>query len=486
MFSRSHNYSDPYTPLHLLKERVCQVIDAEIQNEIKMHDLSEDEYIDIAINNWEKFYSCCEQYHIAAHQPIGLFVLDTLDAICCIKNNLMSFLRPCDVLENMLLSGSCPRDFSGDERLVGDLGKLVKALYFLENQLSMDVKIEINSKLYQLEMPNLIVQELVSEMASDEDSDVHIPRSLIKEVSQQLQHIQDIPTVMNVLLNLLRLDRNNYQDEDFKSDLSVFQRQLFAGDYGSALVTETVRQISASRFAMTRNLLIVQQILIDGFSLNCNAAEIVRSRNIPETVIFLQAYYVMVWIGEEAFASPLGNQAKGIIGFSSQGGYAQPSSLLQLFIKNQGLLASLKLYFNQAVEDMDEDMETDNFWSKNLLAIANFIEKFIWAISGRFIFGEWLAETNQNLLIEEYVRLLNKWCEYNSCSRHFILANAFLDNGETGKALDMFLESAKGVLSEPYLMRFVGVAGETTNEILSQYYLKVSDLLLFFGVVKFY
>jgi nuclear pore complex protein Nup160 len=291
---------------------------------------------------------------------------------------------------------------------------------------------------------------------------------------------------MNVLLNLLRLDRNNYQDEDFKSDLSVFQRQLFAGDYGSALVTETVRQISASRFAMTRNLLIVQQILIDGFSLNCNAAEIVRSRNIPETVIFLQAYYVMVWIGEEAFASPLGNQAKGIIGFSSQGGYAQPSSLLQLFIKNQGLLASLKLYFNQAVEDMDEDMETDNFWSKNLLAIANFIEKFIWAISGRFIFGEWLAETNQNLLIEEYVRLLNKWCEYNSCSRHFILANAFLDNGETGKALDMFLESAKGVLSEPYLMRFVGVAGETTNEILSQYYLKVSDLLLFFGVVKFY
>lgn len=280
------------------------MIDNEIQNEIKMHDLSEDEYIDIAVNNWEKFYSCCEQYHIAAHQPIGLFVLDSLDAICCIKNNLMSFLRPCDILENMLLSGLCPQNFTSDERLAGDLAKLVKTIYYLENNLSMDVKIEISSKLYQLEMPNVIIQDLISEMSSDENSDVSIPRSLIKEVSQRLQHITDIPSVMNILLNLLRLDRNNYTEGDFKTDLSVFQRQLFGGNYGNSLVTEAVRQISSSRYALCRNLLIIQQILIDGFTLNCNAAEIVRSKNIPETVIFLQAYYVMVWIGEEAFATP--------------------------------------------------------------------------------------------------------------------------------------------------------------------------------------
>lgn len=304
MFSRSHNFSDPYTPLHLLKERVCQVIDAEIQNEMKMHDLSEDEFIEIAVNNWEKFYSCCEQYHISAHQPIGLFVLDSLDAICCIKNNLMSFLRPCDLLENMLLSGMCPQNFTQDERLAGDLSKLIKTIYYLENHLSMDVKIEISSKLYQLEMPNVIIQELISGMTKDEDTDIVIPRNLIREVVQKLQHITDIPSVMNLLLNLLRLDRNNYSEQDFKIDLSAFQRQLFGGSYGQSLVTETVRQICSSRFALCRNLLIIQQILIDGFTLNCNAAEIVRSKNIPETVIFLQAYYVMVWIGEEAFATP--------------------------------------------------------------------------------------------------------------------------------------------------------------------------------------
>lgn len=478
MFSRSTNFSDVFTPMHILKDRVCQAIDSEIQNEMKIHDLSEDEYIEIAINNWEKFYSCCEQYHVAAHQPIGLFVLDSFDAVCVIKNSLMSFLRPCDAIENMLLSGLYPDDFTIEPRLKEDLASLVKIVYYLENNLSIDVKIEISNNLFKLKMPNDIIMELISEMSNDDDSDVSIPRELIKEIAERLKRIRDVQSVMTILLNLLRLDRNNFAEEEFNEELTAFQRQLFDGNYGTTVVTETVRQISSSRYAMCRNLLIIQHVLIDGFSLNCNEAEIIRSKHIPETVIFLQSYYVMVWIGEDAFALP---QTKtNVIGFNKQGGYNQPSSLLQLFVKNKGLQTSLKLYFKDDAMDEDSnagDYETENFWSKNLLSIANYIERFIWAVSGRFIFGEWLADTQQNLLIEEYVRLLNKWCEYNSCSRHFILAMTFLDTGETQKAYDMFIESAKGVLSEPYLMQFVNASEYTTsNEIMAQYYLKVMRL----------
>lgn len=475
MFSRSTNFSDAFTPMHILKERVCLAIDAEIQNEMKLHDLTEDDYIEIAINNWEKFYNNCEQYHVAAHQPIGLFVLDSLDAVCIIKNSLMSFLRPCDAVENMLLSGLCPDGFAIEPRLKDDLAGLVKVVYYLENNLSLDVKIEISNGLFKLRMPNDIVTELISEMSNDDEVDVTIPRELIKEIADRLKRIRDVQSVISTLLNLLRLDRNNFADDEFNDELSPFQRQLFDGNYGTSVVTESVRQISSSRFAMCRNLLIIQHILIDGSSLNCNVAEIIRSKHIPDTVIFLQSYYVMVWIGEDAYAMP---QTKtNVIGFNSQGGYNQPSSLLQLFVKNKGLQSALKLHFRPDMDDDDEDFETENFWSKNLLSIANYIERFIWAISGRFIFGEWLAETQQNLLIEEYVRLLNKWCEYNSCSRHFILAMTFLDTGETSKAFDMFIESAKGVLSEPFLMHFVNAGSCTTsNEIMAQYYLKVMRL----------
>lgn len=315
MFSRS-SFTDAFTPMHILKERVCQAIDAEIQNEMKIHDLSEDEYIEVAIKNWEKFYSCCEQYHMAAHQPIGLFVLDSLDAVCVIKNSLMSFLRPCDVVENMLLSGQCPENFSIDQRVKDDLAGLVKIVYYLENNLSLDVQIEISNNLFKLRMPNDVISELISEMSSDDDSEVTIPRELIREVAERLKRIRDVQAAMSVLLNLLRLDRNTFAEEEF-AELTPFQKQLFDGSYGTSVVTETVRQISSSRFAVCRNLLIIQHILIDGFSLNCNEAEIIRSKHIPETVIFLQSYYVMVWIGEDAFAVP--QMKTNVIGFNNSG-----------------------------------------------------------------------------------------------------------------------------------------------------------------------
>lgn len=484
MFSRSTNYSDAFTPFHILKERVCQAIDAEIQNEMKMHDLSEDEYIEVAVNNWEKFYSCCEQYHIAAHQPVGLFVLDSLDAVCIIKTSLMSFLRPCDIIENMLLSGRCPDNFTDDKRLTDDLSCIVKTLYYIENNLPIEVKIEISNSLFKLKNPNVTFPQLISQLRN-EDEETVIPRDLILEVSKQMKQIRNLQATMSVLINLLRLDRNDYNNEEFDDELSVFQKQLFAGNCGTSLVTETVRQISSTRFAMCRNLLIVQNIIIDSYSLNCNDMELIRSKNIPETVIFLQAYYVMVWIGEDAFATP---QPKGnMVGFNSQGGYSQPSSLLQLFVRNKGLQTALKLYFkfdemeqdNVGDENDENDIDGENFWSKNLLQVAGHIARFIWAVSGRFIFGEWLANSQQHLLVEEYVRLLNKWCEYNSCSRQFILGLSYLEMGESYKAYDSFVDSAKGVLSEPYLASYVGLKGDevkTRNEMQAQYYLKVMRL----------
>jgi hypothetical protein len=51
--------------------------------------------------------------------------------------------------------------------------------------------------------------------------------------------------------------------------------------------------------------------------------------------------------------------------------------------------------------------------------LLNHMSRCSWAISGTFDFGEWLSNTNQTILIEEYVRLLNSWCEYNSCSRKY-------------------------------------------------------------------
>lgn len=100
MFKRSNVLFDVNLPLTVLKDRVCQAVESEIQNEVIDYEISDDEYIDIATRYWERFYSCCEQYHLKSCQPIGLVLLEAMDAICVVKKNAFSLLRPCEILEH--------------------------------------------------------------------------------------------------------------------------------------------------------------------------------------------------------------------------------------------------------------------------------------------------------------------------------------------------------------------------------------------------
>lgn len=102
-----------------------------------------------------------------------------------------------------------------------------------------------------------------------------------------------------------------------------------------------------------------------------------------------------------------------------------------------------------------------------------------WSVSGNFTFGEWLIGSCQHILIQEYVRLLNGWCEWNSCSRHFIAAVTLLETGEPAKAFDLFMQSAKGVLTEPFLEACIVPQDQpvcSDNEAQTAYYLKVIQL----------
>lgn len=79
---------------------------------------------------------------------------------------------------------------------------------------------------------------------------------------------------------------------------------LFRSNIGISFLAESLRQNAIVRYSMCRNLLILQRILIDSSDLQCNTLEVIRSRCMPETEIFLQSYYVMVWMCETAAVPP--------------------------------------------------------------------------------------------------------------------------------------------------------------------------------------
>lgn len=179
MFRRSNVVFDMNLPLHILKDRVCQAVENEIQNEIKDFEITDDEYVDICTRFWEKFYSCCEQYHLKACQPIGIVLLGSIDAICIVKKNFFTILRPCESLEHLMITSTDENielknfiitQFGINEKISEDLGRLIIILSQMEQNINDEIKLEIDKKLYQLEMPDIIISELISDTNSLEQN----------------------------------------------------------------------------------------------------------------------------------------------------------------------------------------------------------------------------------------------------------------------------------------------------------------------------
>lgn len=167
MFRRSHVLSDPNVPLTALKDRVCYTIEQDVQAELKDFEVTDDLYIETSFKAWERFFSCCEQYHIKATQPIGLVNLDSIGAVAIIKKNAFSLLRPCELLEHLMLLGEnveCVNDLNVDDEVSSeDLVKLIATLSTLEQNISDESKAEIDTKLYELNSPNEVISQLLSD-----------------------------------------------------------------------------------------------------------------------------------------------------------------------------------------------------------------------------------------------------------------------------------------------------------------------------------
>ncbi|KAF5295355.1 hypothetical protein FQR65_LT01545 [Abscondita terminalis] len=101
----------------------------------------------------------------------------------------------------------------------------------------------------------------------------------------------------------------------------------------------------------------------------------------------------------------------------------------------------------------------------------------------KFRFAEWLLSSGQHIWLQQYVRLLNDWCEFNNNTRNFLLAVSFLGTGEYMKAEDLFLIAAKGIFTDKFLMdRILSIPGSDDWRRASvNYYLKVIRLFELHG-----
>lgn len=485
----------------VLKERVCQAVETEIQNEFSdeeylemQNEVSDEEYLEVANRCWDKFYSCCVQYHLSGSRPIGLVLLSPSGAnnslppvtsgVALVNKAYVSLLRPMDPLEMLFTLGL---GHSGNSQFMGlnsDVSNLVQVINMLELHLSEDTKIGVERDLYRLLSPEKVIGKLAQDLLGDSmhqefESDL---------MQQHLRNINNIPAAIENLLNRLVLppisdfDPSQIPAGDMSRQL-LSVSLLFSSHIGISTIAETTRQIAIMRFSLCRNLLLLQQILLQR---NEETYEL-RSRLIPRTVTLIQAYLVMVWICDTP-ASPVVKpnvlessiQRMSILTLSDANSTAaaiaaslgslramqKTYSLLELFLQATGVQ---QVHRQLACLGPEADL--------SMLSFVALLCQLIWPISDHFVFPEFLLASCQHLLVQEYVRLSSKWCESNIRSRKFLLGSALLDMGEAHKALELFVEASNELRNEAFMNRQIGAFEESSeSRLLVTYYLKVIQL----------
>ncbi|XP_076237550.1 nuclear pore complex protein Nup160 [Calliopsis andreniformis] len=480
-----------------LKERVCSAVEAEIRAEVKDYELMAEDYLEIANRCWSKFYSCVIQYHANSTRPVGLLLLPNLYGVVLLKKSPFSLLRPMEALEYLMFCNerSYTSRFkttpvlSQDEDICQDLITLMSALVLLEEQLSEEIKTTIKRELYHLKSPDIIIDNLLSKLMLESEEPIsdfitHHPSC------HRLSNIRDISSAMAMLLEALTYDLgqpNKLQlNEDHDASKMLLNiNHFFCSQLGISAISKSIAQITQLRFSICRNLLILQQmILLRPELFDSRSLHSIKSSIAPKTVVLTQAYYVVTWICEST-ALPTPSQSlldssiqrlallklvdsRANIGFRQH----RSVSLLELFIQSNGAMHAHNLMVHTNL-----DSTTLIPWHYGMLTHVTLIAQLIWPRSGNFIFPEWLLSSCQFLLVQEYVRLLNTWCEWNSASRKFILAVALLEMGEAQKACDHFLRASGGILTDEFLANaLLESTILTKNNSLIQYYLKVIKL----------
>lgn len=442
-----------------LKRYALTCIESQLQQECttmrQNGPLDNDQIQEISNGLWEKFYLYCVQYRYESSRPIGLFICEEMHkqtshhTVGIVRKKNVSFFRVCDDLEVAFNSPICYDQYAPNVVLLKDgtlrenqeMMVLVTFLGEIEQTLTAEQRHKLDSFLHQ--------------RRESESSDIYL--SFIGATQNQLlvhnllpaflQRVSDLPKAIQALLHYVTpLRRAAHLSSEWEEAYEPAAYSNF--ELTSEVALTTAKQLIQLRYLLLRNLLLLQHMIQSHCNFHYHIIDAIQSTIRPDTENLLRCYHVMNWIAQTRLDID----------------WTKCNKIAVMLPLN--LRASLTLLQAYAISQINEEIGSrsktlsssktmETVGTLSLTQKANTIIAFICPSSDDFLFGEWLSQNDLHVHIDEYVRLLSNWCEWNSCSRNFIKAKSCLALGNTFKALDLFPLSLKGIQSERILKKFL-------------------------------
>lgn len=490
-------------PVNVLKEEVCCVVENEIHSQASEYELTDDSYLQLQLECWAKFYSCCIQYQDVETKMMGLMIDHNTGMVGVIKKSVFSLLRPQDPVEFLVLSqglmrsedSTCLAALSDDAAMCNDLVALSKCLAFINSQQSDDMKDAFEHDLYHQQSPDTIAPVMLNNLLTnpDDSSSPHFHLELTR-LACTIPHLLEAIEIILVTIDLAHGEpRGLVVDEGLLLEASrqLNCSRLFSSQIGASLIAESVRQVAQVRLSLCRDLLIflfwLQQA---GAQADITSEEVYKiiCDLIPQACTLTQAYHILLWssktVGSDVARNTMEsglcqlsllNVTDSVPPFSKlQKSPPQPVTLVELFVQQEGgTQARMLLSQNHFLDD-----EMSTTWTKALSPLIFIVGQLLWPVSINFAFAEFLLVHCQYMQLSEYGRLLQNWCKWNSCSRKFLLGHVYLNLNDPDKATDQFLEAVHGVNEEEFFLvnKVLQAHQEPPSQLTSLYFITVIRL----------
>ncbi|XP_031695457.1 nuclear pore complex protein Nup160-like isoform X2 [Anarrhichthys ocellatus] len=294
-----------------LKKEVTVAVESELQSSVTEFEFSQEEYRQLQVEFWSKFYACCLQYQEVQSLPLGLTVNHNTGLVCLLKKGFVSFLLPCFAVDHLYLSYD-EYLFSEDETPITedpDLGRdvlqLVQCLRLVSDAVSGEMAYEMEKALEHLESPERAADLVLENLLSNDDENV------IEEIQNKLQDIRNPMAAMMVLLRELDLETDSDAGGEGPVipglNLKISLSQLLGSSSAVSVVCQAVCHLTMTRTLFCRDLLILQKLYLrfgDNVFLGGGAQLLQLQQDlIPRSSNLLSSYYLLKHISQSLASS---------------------------------------------------------------------------------------------------------------------------------------------------------------------------------------
>ncbi|RXM34397.1 Nuclear pore complex protein Nup160 [Acipenser ruthenus] len=416
-----------------LKKEVTVAVENELQGSVTEYEFSQEEYRQLQVEFWSKFYACCLQYQEALSSPLALHVNPRTAMVCLLKKGYISFLIPCFAVDHLYLcsEGHLSNEeeetpVTDDPDAARDILQLVQCLRLIRESVTEEMACVMEKALEHMQSPERAAEQVLEcLLGSDHDN-------VIEDVQNKMQAIQNPVNAMTILLREMNYEIETPMEDNLGAvqplNVRMSLSQLFGSSTAVHLVGQAVCQNAMTRFLLCRDLLILQQLYLHlgGEVYFGEDGQLYQLQQdlVSRTSHCLCSYYLVRWA----------------------------SRCLSTAVPMDTLEANLQ---HLSVLDMSDSAALTPNKSECMMGNCQYTQ------------------------LQEHIRLISPWCQVNVGSCRFVLGQCYLATGEGHKALQCFQEAATEVGKEEFLDRLIG--GSDEEEAASaprlQYYNKVLRLL---------